>query len=213
MRFAPNTGRGPLTELTLTPTSAGMMRDVGLQFHNVQVAGMTSLVTVDPATLSGMPGVTLLSAVNLSTDALFDGLISLDFHFDPAMLPLGYTAGELRLFEYDPTTGLQDITTSLTLDGDVIRGTSDALETFAIGVVPEPGAASMALLGAVICLGIRVFPSRDNLRASRSNELLGEDSSPLVTGASIATLVAARLNYRGWRRGLHGRSRGGVEIA
>ena len=150
MKFAPNTAAGQHTAVDLFPSgSTGLVHDAAVQFSNVQAAGVTSLVPIDPATLHGMAGVSLLAAANLSTNALFTGSIMFDFHFDPAMLPAGHTESDLRLFTYDPMTGLQSITSFVNFDSQAVQATSDSLGTFAIGVVPEPDSLVLCLLGGV----------------------------------------------------------------
>jgi DNA-binding beta-propeller fold protein YncE len=149
MKFVPNTLPGEQTALDLTMGGTVFSKDLILHFQDVEAVGVTSPVGVDPATLRGIAGVTLLGAFDLSSSALFAGPITLDLLFDPAMLPAGFTEADLRLFAYDPSTGLRDITSFVNLDGQFIEADADMLGTFAIGVVPEPSAMALLGLGAI----------------------------------------------------------------
>lgn len=152
MRFAPNTFAGQQTAIDITSTSPGSTHHATIQFNEVLAAGTTSLLPVDVGTLPSVSGITFWSAVDLSTNALIDGSLRIDFHFDPASLPEGRNQSDLRLFTYDSVTGLQSVPSYVNVDSLAVEATVDSLGTYAIGFVPEPTSCLLFGIGGILAL-------------------------------------------------------------
>ena len=203
MKFAPNTVPGQQTALDVAFGGLEFSKDLILHFQVVQAVGVTSPVGVDPATLRGLAGVTLFGAFDLSSSALFDGPITLDFQFDPAMLPAGFTEAELRLFAYDPLTGLRDITSFVNFDGQFVEANADTLGTFAIGAVPEPSSLALCGLGSVALAGYarrrrkRRAPEAESPRPiGRAWSTSGDGSTARASGRSTSPTAACSTEPR-----------------
>jgi hypothetical protein len=181
MKFAPNTLPGQQTTVSVFKDPSAPPRIVGLQFNEILATGVTAGIDVDVASLIA-PRFHLLSAMNLYTDALSNGPISLEIPLDPATLPRGIDLRRLRLYRYDGDAGLTDITSTFDVEQSELVGTTDSLGTFAIGV-PAPEPASIVLLGmGAICL----FAAARSVRGSAPTRRDKLSSITVPRGAAIS---------------------------
>ena len=116
------------------------------------VAEMIALGEFGPLTF-GMPG-GLLQLWDIGFEGSFNDGLRLTFHLDTSLLPPGADPENLRLYHwtggswqllaggFDPATGTITIET-------------DSLSPFAVGAVPEPGAAWL-LAGGLVAIGLRL---------------------------------------------------------
>jgi sugar lactone lactonase YvrE len=189
MKFAPNTLPGQQTTISVFKDPSAPPRMVGLQFNEILATGVTAGIDLDVASLIA-PRFHLLSAMNLYTDALSNGPISLEIPLDPATLPRGIDLRRLRLYRYDGDAGLTDITSTFDVEQSELVGMSDSLGTFAIGVpVPEPASLVLLILGAMMLFAFtRCFQGSPPVERSQRSSIVFS-ALPLYDAKELAAFL------------------------
>ena len=162
-------GHGALVERTFSPPGLDIDDIGGLEFlfHAANPGGQLSVkrqgdegfsdedlafveATVLLATTDGVP----LFYELVGDDLGFAGGVDVTFHYDETTLvALGIEETQLKMWHLHAGV-LEDITTSLDIDANLITGSAGGLSGFAVGIAKVPEPSTLALLGVVVLMGL-----------------------------------------------------------